>query len=140
MSETTSLDGTKIAYDERGSGPAVIVVDGAFCSRVFGPATRIAPLLAHRFTVITYDRRGRGASGDATTYSLAREVEDLAALINAAGGRASLVGLSSGAALALEAAATGLPIDKVVAYEAPYVDEAGTGAVPHTRDSFSSGC
>jgi len=128
MSETTSLDGTTISYDERGSGPAVILVDGAFCSRVFGPSTRIAPLLAHRFSVITYDRRGRGASGDATMYSPAREVEDLAALIKAAGGRASLVGLSSGAALALEAAASGLPIDKVVAYEAPYVDEAGTGA------------
>ena len=68
MSETTSLDGTTISYDERGSGPAVILVDGAFCSRVFGPSKRIAPLLAHRFSVITYDRRGRGASGDATMY------------------------------------------------------------------------
>jgi pimeloyl-ACP methyl ester carboxylesterase len=128
MSETTSLDGTRIGYDKRGSGPAVIVVDGAFCSRAFGPSPRIAPLLARSFTVITYDRRGRGQSGDAEVYSPAREVEDLAALIKVAGGSASLVGLSSGAALSLEAAASGLKIIKVVAYEPPYVDDAGTGA------------
>jgi pimeloyl-ACP methyl ester carboxylesterase len=128
MSETTSLDGTRIGYDKRGSGPAVILVDGAFCSRAFGPSTRIAPLLAHGFTVITYDRRGRGQSGDADVYSPAREVEDLAALIKVAGGNASLVGLSSGGALALEAAASGLKVNKVVAYEPPYVDDAGTGA------------
>lgn len=128
MSETTSLDGTRIGYDKRGSGPAVILVDGAFCSRAFGPSTRIAPLLARTFTVITYDRRGRARSGDAEIYSPAREVEDLAALIKVAGGNASLVGLSSGAALALEAAASGLKIDKVVAYEPPYVDDAGMGA------------
>ena len=128
MSETTSLDGTRIGYDKRGSGPAVILVDGAFCSRAFGPSTRIAPLLANSFTVITYDRRGRGQSGDADVYAPAREVEDLAALVKVAGGHASLVGLSSGGALALEAAASGLKIDKVVAYEPPYVDDAGTGA------------
>lgn len=128
MSETTSLDGTRIGYDKRGGGPAVILVDGAFCSRAFGPSTRIAPLLANSFTVITYDRRGRGQSGDAAVYAPAREVEDLAALVKIAGGHASLVGLSSGGALALEAAASGLKINKVVAYEPPYVDDAGTGA------------
>jgi pimeloyl-ACP methyl ester carboxylesterase len=127
MSETTSLDGTRIGYDKHGSGPAVILVDGAFCSRAFGPSTRIAPLLSQTFTVITYDRRGRGRSGDAAIYAPAREVEDLAALIKVAGGNASLVGLSSGGALALEAAASGLKINRVVAYEPPYVDEAGTG-------------
>jgi len=73
--------------------------------------------------VFTYDRRGRGQSGDTPPYSPAREIEDVGALIDAAGGSASLLGLSSGGALALEAAASGLPISKVIAYEPPYVDE-----------------
>jgi pimeloyl-ACP methyl ester carboxylesterase len=127
VSETTSADGTRIAYEKRGNGPAVILVDGAFCSRAFGPSPRIAPLLAHSFTVYTYDRRGRGQSGDAEVYAPSREVEDLASLIKAAGGSASLVGLSSGGALALEAAASGLRVNKVVAYEPPYIDDAGNG-------------
>jgi len=125
MSTVTSRDGTTIGYDRSGSGPAVIIVDGAFCSRAFGPSPKLAPLLARHFTVFAYDRRGRGQSGDTPPYSPAREVEDLAALIQAAGGSASLVGLSSGGALSLEAAASGLPIRKVVAYEPPYVDDTG---------------
>src|SRR6185436_11543921 len=83
--------------------------------------------LASHFTVYTYDRRGRHESGDTRPYAPSREVEDLAAIVAAAGGRAALLGLSSGAALSLEAAASGLPITKVVAYEPPYVDDAGTG-------------
>ena len=121
MEKVQSKDGTEIAFERVGSGPAVILVDGALCSRAFGPMPKLAPLLARHFTVFLYDRRGRGESGDTRPYSAMREVEDIAALIGAAGGRASLVGLSSGGALALEAAASNLPIAKVVAYEPPYV-------------------
>ena len=120
-----SKDGTAIAYDRTGQGPAVILVDGALCSRAFGPMPKLAPLLARQFTVYTYDRRGRGESGDTPPYSKEREIEDLAALMQEAGGSASLVGLSSGGALALETAARGLRVDKVVAYEPPYVSEGG---------------
>jgi pimeloyl-ACP methyl ester carboxylesterase len=87
---------------------------------------KLAPLLAPHFTVYFYDRRGRGASGDQQPYAREREVEDIEALIRAAGGSAFLVGLSSGAALALEAAASALPIKKVVAYEPPYVQDGAT--------------
>ena len=125
MSRVISKDGTTIAYERSGSGPALILVDGALCSRAFGPSARLAPLLARHFTVYAYDRRGRGESGDTYPYAPAREVDDIAALIEAAGGSASLLGLSSGGALALEAAASGLPVDKVVAYEPPYVDDSG---------------
>lgn len=132
MTQVTSTDGTPIAYSQTGSGPALIIVDGALCSRTFGPSAKLAAQLAPRFTVFTYDRRGRGASGDAYPYAPAREVEDIAALIEEAGGSASLLGLSSGGALALEAAASGLPIHGVIAYEPPYVDEAGkNGGAAH---------
>ena len=123
MNHVRSKDGTAIAYDRAGSGPAIILVDGALCSRSFGPSPKLAPQLAPHFSVLVYDRRGRGESGDTQPYSPAREVEDIAALIEAAGGRASLLGLSSGGALAMEAAASGLPVNKVVAYEPPYVNE-----------------
>src|SRR5687768_4252071 len=112
-----SRDGTAIVYERSGTGPALILVDGAFCSRAFGPSPKLARLLAQHFTVYTYDRRGRGQSGDSQPYAREREVEDLAALIQQAGGEAFLVGLSSGAALALEAAASGLSVAKVAAFE-----------------------
>ena len=124
MSQVTSKDGTSIGFERSGSGPALILVDGALCSRDFGPTAKLSPLLAATFTVYRYDRRGRGASGDSQPYSSMREVEDLAALIARAGGSASLLGLSSGGALALHAAAAGLGVDRVVAYEPPYVNEA----------------
>lgn len=127
MNRVTSADGTTIAYDRTGAGPALIVVDGALCRRAFGPSAKLAKLLSRHFTVYTYDRRGRGESTDTAPYSAAREVEDLAALVHAAGGDAALVGLSSGGALSLDAAASGLAIRWVVAYEPPYVDDAGTG-------------
>src|SRR5262245_58320654 len=130
MSQVTSKDGTVIDYDRSGEGPALILVDGAMCSRDFGPMPKLAPLLAPRFTVYAYDRRGRGRSGDTKPYAPEREVEDIAALVQEAGGRASLVGLSSGGALALQAAASGLAIDKVVAYEPPYIAAAGDGHGP----------
>ena len=129
MSQVRSHDGTTIVYTRSGSGgPPLILVDGALCSRAFGPSPKLAPLLAPYFTVYAYDRRGRGQSGDASsysTYSPGREVEDIAELIEEAGGSASLLGLSSGGALALEAAAAGLPLRKVIAYEPPYVDDTG---------------
>jgi pimeloyl-ACP methyl ester carboxylesterase len=127
MSTARSKDGTTIAYERSGSGPPLILVDGALCSRAFGPSPKLAPILSRHFTVYAYDRRGRGESGDTSPYSPVREVEDIAALIQEAGGSASLLGLSSGGALALEAAASGLRIDKVIAYEPPYVDDSGQG-------------
>jgi pimeloyl-ACP methyl ester carboxylesterase len=125
MSHVTSKDGTNIDYERSGNGPALILVDGALCSRGFGPSPKLAPLLARHFTVYAYDRRGRGRSGDTHPYAPAREVEDIAALVAEAHGSAFLLGLSSGGALALEAAASGLPVAKVVAYEPPYVDDSG---------------
>jgi pimeloyl-ACP methyl ester carboxylesterase len=121
MTKVTSADGTPIAYSTTGSGPAIILVDGAFGHRKFGPNEPLAPLLAPHFTVYTYDRRGRGDSGDTQPYSAQREVEDIAALIEAAGGSAFLYGISSGAALAIEAAAAGLPVTKLAVFEAPFV-------------------
>jgi pimeloyl-ACP methyl ester carboxylesterase len=103
MATVTSADGTIIAFDRVGSGPALILVDGALCHRRFGPSAALAKQLAGRFTVFTYDRRGRGESGNTLPFSPAREVEDLAALI-AAAARAFVCGVSSGGALALEAA------------------------------------
>ena len=127
MSHVRSKDGTTIAYERSGDGPALILVDGALCSRAFGPSPKLVPLLARHFTVYAYDRRGRGQSADTHPYSPAREVEDIAALVEAAGRSAFLLGLSSGGALALEAAASGLPVNRVVAYEPPYVDDSGEG-------------
>jgi pimeloyl-ACP methyl ester carboxylesterase len=121
MSTVTSRDGTTIAYSRVGEGPSVVLVDGAMCHRTFGPAEPLAKLLAPHFTVYTYDRRGRGESTDVAPYAVEREVEDLAALIDAAGGTAYVYGISTGAALALEAANHGLPIKKLALYEAPFL-------------------
>ncbi len=130
MKKVTSRDGTEIAFDGAGAGPALILVDGALCSRSFGPSGPLAALLSQHFTVIRYDRRGRGDSDDTAPYAVAREVEDLAALIQAAGGLACVVGFSSGAALALEAAASGLNITKVALYEPPFVAEGNPERTP----------
>lgn len=121
MSHVTSRDGTRIGYERLGNGPALVLVDGAMGSRAFGPMPKIAALLQRHFTVYLYDRRGRGDSGDTHPYAKAREVEDLEALIGAAGGSAFVVGVSSGAALALEAAAGGARITKLAVYEPPYM-------------------
>jgi len=104
MHHVRSSDGTLLAYDRVGSGPALILVDGALCSRAFGPMPKLAPLLASRFTVYTYDRRGRGDSGNGFAYDVQREVDDLDAVIQKAGGSAMVFGISSGAALAGDAA------------------------------------
>src|SRR5512142_182921 len=103
MNTVTSKDGTTIAYDKKGQGPALILVDGALCYRGFGPMPGLAELLAPNFTVYTYDRRGRGESSNGKPYALEREVEDIDALIKEAGGAAYVYGISSGACLALEA-------------------------------------
>lgn len=122
MSTVTSQDGTTIAYDRAGEGPPVILVDGALCHRRFGPAGPLAAKLAGHFTVYTYDRRGRGDSGRGTPpYAPEREVEDLAALIGQVGAPVYLYGISSGAVLALDAAAKLDGIRKLAVYEAPFV-------------------
>ncbi len=121
MKQVRSRDGTTIAYDRLGQGPPVILVDGAFCSRSFGPMPKLAPYLVRDFTVFMYDRRGRGDSGDTAPYAVEREIDDLDALIREAGGSAFVYAISSGAALALEAAASGLSIKKLVLYEAPFM-------------------
>jgi pimeloyl-ACP methyl ester carboxylesterase len=120
MDTVTSADGTQIAYDRYGEGPAVILVNGALGYRKFKTMEQIATALAEYCTVINYDRRGRGESGPAGPASVEREVEDIGALIEVVGGRASLWGYSSGSALALRAAASGLPVEKLVLYEAPF--------------------
>jgi len=123
----TSRDGTRIAYDTTGRGPALIVVGGALSDRAGG--AELAKQLASDFTVITFDRRGRGDSGDTAPYDVAREIDDLAALIDRAGGSAHLYGTSSGAALALQAAAAlDGRIMKLALYEAPYDDADGAAA------------
>ena len=115
-----SKDGTALAYDVLGHGPPLVVVNGALGVRSFTFAQRMAEELAKRFTVYSYDRRGRGDSGDTAPYSVQREVEDVAAMAKAAGGRPCVFGMISGAALALEAAAAGVPMAGLVAYEPPY--------------------
>jgi pimeloyl-ACP methyl ester carboxylesterase len=125
MKTVTSKDGTTIAYDQSGSGPVVIFVDGALQYRAFDQGMApLADLLAQHFTVIHYDRRGRGDSTDTQPYGLEREIEDIEALIDKAGGSAFLYGISSGAALAMEAAIKlGDKVKKLAMYEAPYNDD-----------------
>ncbi|MEV4415353.1 alpha/beta hydrolase [Catellatospora sp. NPDC049609] len=121
MSSVISADGTAIAYSRTGQGPAVILVDGAMCFRRMGPSQPLAAQLSDRYTVYTYDRRGRGESGDTAPYSVEREVEDLDALIKEAGGEVYLYGISSGAVLACEAAARLGGIRRLAVYEPPFV-------------------
>jgi pimeloyl-ACP methyl ester carboxylesterase len=119
MNTVTSSDGTTIAFDRSGDGPAVILVCGGSTDRMANAP--LAALLAERFTVFNYDRRGRGDSGDTAPYAVEREVEDIDAVIDAAGGSAFLYGTSSGAALALEAAASGLAVTKLALWEPPFI-------------------
>lgn len=116
-SKTTSKDGTPLAFDQIGQGPPVILVVGAFNDRMKGAP--LAAALAPHFTVFSYDRRGKGDSGDAAEYAVDREIEDLEAMIHAAGGSASVFGYSSGAVLALRAAARPLAITKLALYDTP---------------------
>ena len=117
----TSADGTRIAFERSGTGPVLVLVDGAFCYRDFGPARDVAKVLADDFTVVVSDRRGRGESEDTLPYAPEREFEDLRAVIDAVGGDAFVMGQSSGAGLAYRAAAAGVPMRKLIGYEAPWV-------------------
>ena len=121
MDTIRSADGTTIAYTKAGRGPALTLVDGAMCSRSFGPMPKLAAQLSPHFTVYTYDRRGRGASGDTAPYTADREVEDIEALVALAGETVYLHGTSSGAALALDAAKRIPAIGKLAVYEPPFI-------------------
>jgi pimeloyl-ACP methyl ester carboxylesterase len=117
----TSSDGTRIAFSRAGSGPVLVLVDGAMCYRDFGPSKPFTAELKDEFTVVSYDRRGRGESGDSSTYDATLEIDDLRALLDAVGGSPLVVGFSSGAGLAYRAAAAGVKMKKLVGYEAPWV-------------------
>jgi len=124
MQAVTSRDGTRIAYDKLGKGPAIIVVNGALSDR--SSNSELAQLLAPHLTVYSYDRRGRGGSGDTKPYSVQREIEDIEALIDSAGGSAYVYGKSSGASLALQAtSALGDKVKKLALYEPPYSEAEG---------------
>ncbi len=120
MDKVQSEDGTEIAFDHTGAGPALVLVVGAFSDR--SSTKTLAAGLGSSFTVYEYDRRGRGDSGEADPYSIQREVDDLAAVVEAAGGSAYVFGHSSGGALVLEAAASGIPIRGLAVYEPPYTE------------------
>jgi pimeloyl-ACP methyl ester carboxylesterase len=124
METVRSADGTAIAYDQAGHGPLLIIVDGAMNTRSSGTKPQLVDLLAAHFTVLSYDRRGRGDSGDTQPYTAGREIEDIEALIDRAGPPAYLYGLSSGGCLALNAAAQlGPKVSKLAMYEVPYSDD-----------------
>ncbi len=108
-----SSDGTRIAFESNGSGPVLVLVDGAMCYRRFGPAEPFTAALGDAYTVVTYDRRGRGESGDSSTYRPELEFDDLRAVIDAVGGKPYVLGFSSGAGLAYRAAAAGVPMAKL---------------------------
>jgi pimeloyl-ACP methyl ester carboxylesterase len=129
--KTTSADGTEIAFDRVGEGSPLIIVGGAWNTRHSG--AELAEQLADGFTVYTYDRRGRGDSGDTPPYEVEREVEDLEAVIEAAGGSAALYGHSSGGALALETTARSLSVTKLAMYEPPYIVD---GTRPPLADDY----
>lgn len=133
MNTVVSADGTPIAYVRSGEGPSLILVGGAF--GVKAAAAPLASLLAPHFATIAYDRRGRGDSGDSPEYSVGREIEDIGALIAEVGGTAFVYGHSSGAALALEATAAGLPIAGLALYEPPFIIE---GTRPPIPDGFGA--
>ncbi len=136
MTDTVqSADGTAIAYEVHGAGPVLVLVDGAMCFRDSGPMRGIADAIGDRLRVVLYDRRGRGASGDTAPYAVEREIEDLAAIIDAVGAPAALFGISSGGALALRAAAALDAVTRVAVYEPPYMPEpAVAGAHAYTAE------
>jgi pimeloyl-ACP methyl ester carboxylesterase len=137
-----SNDGTRIAFERGGEGPPVILVGGALSSglRSFPPILELADHLAGRFTAYRFDRRGRGDSGDTMPYAVQREVEDLHALIADAGGSAAVYGFSSGAVLALEAAAAGAAITGLVLLEPPLPSgDEGEGSLTELGELLAAG-
>lgn len=132
MSTVTSKDGTLIAYDKVGSGLALIMVNGAIAYRAFddGTLAQVAELLGKHFTVYSYDRRGRGESGDTLPFTKEREIEDVQALVEDAGGEAMVLGFSSGSAVTLDATAVTLGIIKAAVYEPPFIVDDSRQPVP----------
>jgi pimeloyl-ACP methyl ester carboxylesterase len=128
MNTVVSHDGTTIAFDRAGDGPAVIFLGAGPTDR--NANAQLAGLLAPQFTVLNYDRRGRGDSGDTAPYAVDREYEDLEAVIDEAGGSAYVFGTSGGGILALEAAARGLAITKLAVWEPPYIVDDSRPPVP----------
>ena len=126
-----SADGTSIVFDRSGAGPAVVLVHGAFTGRAHPILSEVAAILARWFTVFNYDRRGRGDSGDTQPYAVKREAEDLAALIEIAGGSAMVFGGSSGAGLVLRAAPQNPAISKLAVWEPPYHVDDSAPSLPH---------
>ncbi len=124
----TSADGTQIAVERQGSGPALVIVDGAGCSRLLGASLDWAPLLSTQFTVYTYDRRGRGESSDTAPYTVERELDDLRAVIGVAGEAPYLVGFSTGAVLTRFAVEAGVPTSGVALFEPPLMAVGDHGA------------
>jgi pimeloyl-ACP methyl ester carboxylesterase len=131
MESVTSKDGTAIALERLGSGPSVVLVAGASCDRAVH--AELAELLAEDFTVFNYDRRGRGDSGDTQPYAIEREVEDLDAVLASAGESAMVFGNSSGAVLALHAAAAGVPVTKLALWEPPFMTDENA---PQRQDAY----
>jgi pimeloyl-ACP methyl ester carboxylesterase len=128
MERVVSADGTAIAFDRFGAGPPLIMVGGAFNDR--SATAPLARALGQRLAVLNYDRRGRGDSGDTAPYAVDRELEDLGAVVEGAGGAAAVFGYSSGAVLALTAAARGLAITKLALYEPPFRTDDRTPGLP----------
>jgi pimeloyl-ACP methyl ester carboxylesterase len=137
MATVTSRDGTRIAFDQAGAGPALILVVGAFNTRATGAP--LAQVLAQQFTVLNYDRRGRGESGDTAPYAIEREIEDLDSLIAHAGGSAYVFGYSSGAILALRGAAQGLAIARLTCYEPPPTGARAGELAPQLAELIAAG-
>ena len=129
--QVTSADGTSIVFDRSGVGPVIILVHGAFTGRAHPILSNVAAALAPWFTVVNYDRRGRGDSGDTQPYAVERELEDLTALLEIAGGSAMVFGGSSGAGLALQAAPQNRAISKLAVWEPPYHVDASAPRQPH---------
>jgi pimeloyl-ACP methyl ester carboxylesterase len=137
MGTVTSKDGTPIAFDRSGEGPAIILVVGAFNDRATGAP--LAQFLERHFTVFNYDRRGRGESGDTAPYAIEREIEDLDTLISQAGGSARVFGYSSGAILALRAAAHGLAISQLAVYDPPPTGAKAEALAPQLTELIAAG-
>src|SRR5215467_7795168 len=131
MQTVTSKDGTKIAFDRVGSGPAVVLVNGATAYRAFDPSmTHLAEVLGKYFSVYNYDRRGRGDSSDTLPFAKEREIEDLQALVEDAGGKTMVFGISSGAVVSLDATAVTPGITRVVVYEPSLIVDDSRQPVP----------
>ncbi len=143
MANVKSKDGTSIAYDKTGKGPALVLVDGAFCFREYGVTPDIVPLLSDHFTVYSYDRRGRGESTDNAPYSVDNEIEDLKKIVEITGEIPFICGFSSGAQLVLLAIEKGVHVKGIALFEPPYVTSSDNGSAPpkdaaNTLENFVS--